>query len=287
MSNIGTKFNLANRFTFDPNSNSLIDHENDNEVVRLGSNESRILLLLSERPSEVISRNELHEFVWRDQGFEVDDSSLTQAISTLRKMLKDSTKSPMFVKTVPKRGYQLICSVDRAAPLLSNDTAEKEEPVVEEAIAPVEPELKPVVDPEPAAQYQPTHAPVTPPAKAPKWQIRALLILAGLLPLIVVLFTNPAQSSFRELAVYEGIPVMTPNNHPDLSDWLPAIEQCVKYYSTSHTQELAPTQVIATGGQSNQVILNYIHSISYSGENMTVRIFADLDELNRVCKSGK
>ncbi|MCV5900723.1 transcriptional regulator ToxR, partial [Escherichia coli] len=90
----------------DPNSNSLADQQSGNEVVRLGSNESRILLMLAERPNEVLTRNELHEFVWREQGFEVDDSSLTQAISTLRKMLKDSTKSPEFVKTVPKRGYQ-------------------------------------------------------------------------------------------------------------------------------------------------------------------------------------
>ncbi|MCG6322285.1 winged helix-turn-helix domain-containing protein, partial [Vibrio alginolyticus] len=104
MSNIGTKFVIAQRFIFDPNSNTLLDQAVNNEVTRLGSNESRILLLLSEKPNEVLTRNELHEFVWREQGFEVDDSSLTQAISTLRKMLKDSTKSPEFVKTVTKRG---------------------------------------------------------------------------------------------------------------------------------------------------------------------------------------
>lgn len=122
MSNIGTKFVIAQRFVFDPNSNTLLDQAVNNEVTRLGSNESRILLLLSEKPNEVLTRNELHEFVWREQGFEVDDSSLTQAISTLRKMLKDSTKSPEFVKTVPKRGYQLICSVERINPLLSDST---------------------------------------------------------------------------------------------------------------------------------------------------------------------
>lgn len=121
MSNTGTKFILADRFTFDPTSNSLVDKDADNENVRLGSNESRILLMLSQRPNEVITRNELHDFVWREQGFEVDDSSLTQAISTLRKMLKDSTKSPQFVKTVPKRGYQLIATVESVQPDASKD----------------------------------------------------------------------------------------------------------------------------------------------------------------------
>ena len=134
MSNIGTKFILAQRFVFDPNSNSLVDQTNEGEIVRLGSNESRILLMLSERPNEVITRNELYEYVWRDQGFEVDDSSLTQAISTLRKMLKDSTKSPEFVKTVPKRGYQFIATVERSAPFSSSDqtaSIEKQEVAVE------------------------------------------------------------------------------------------------------------------------------------------------------------
>ncbi len=132
MSHIGTKFVIAQRFVFDPNSNTLLDQDFSNEIVRLGSNESRILLMLAERPNEVISRNELHEFVWREQGFEVDDSSLTQAISTLRKMLKDSTKSPEFVKTVPKRGYQLICSVERINPLLSDKPSSSEDAPVAE-----------------------------------------------------------------------------------------------------------------------------------------------------------
>ncbi|KOO12496.1 transcriptional regulator, partial [Vibrio xuii] len=84
MSNIGTKFNLANKFIVDPNTNSLVDKENNNETIHLGSNESRILRLLCDKPGEVITRNDLHDFVWRMQGIEVDDSSLTQAISTLR-----------------------------------------------------------------------------------------------------------------------------------------------------------------------------------------------------------
>lgn len=59
MSHIGTKFILAEKFTFDPLSNTLIDKEDSEEIIRLGSNESRILWLLAQRPNEVISRNEI------------------------------------------------------------------------------------------------------------------------------------------------------------------------------------------------------------------------------------
>lgn len=288
MSNIGTKFNLANRFTFDPNTNALIDRECDDELIRLGSNESRILLLLCEKPSEVVSRNELHDFVWRKQGFEVDDSSLTQAISTLRKLLKDSTKSPQYVKTVPKRGYQLIADVERTTPLMSGDASDVEDSLDETPDTVVEtfaevPHLEEEnsVD-ETQAKASQTASPKETDGK--KWLVRIILLLAIILPLCVLLFTNPAESKFREIAVYDGTPVKTPLNHPDLTRWYPSIEQCVKKYNETHVAELAPVEVIATGGQNNQLVLNYIHSLNNSGENITLRIFAEQKDLGRVCQ---
>ncbi|MBU5692132.1 hypothetical protein IN947_09295, partial [Vibrio cholerae] len=38
---------------------------------------------------------------------------------------------------------------------------------------------------------------------------------------------------------------------------------------------LKPIEVIATGGQNNQLTLNYIHSPEVSGENITLRIVAN------------
>ncbi|TCN80345.1 cholera toxin transcriptional activator [Vibrio crassostreae] len=303
MSNIGTKFILAQRFVFDPNSNSLVDQMSDGEVVRLGSNESRILLMLSERPNEVITRNELHEYVWRDQGFEVDDSSLTQAVSTLRKMLKDSTKSPEFVKTVPKRGYQFIATVERSAPVSSNDqpvaaeiTENDVEPILTFATpAATEETITETVESEPIAKVQetkvelePATAPVTAPAKnTNKWLTFWLLLAAFIMPILVLTFTNPAESEFKTLAEIDGVKVQSPINHPDLSSWLPAIEKCVLRYNTNHTGMLKPTEVIATGGQTNNLALNYIHPQEYSSENVTLRIYANQSDVNDICNGGQ
>lgn len=303
MSNIGTKFILAQRFVFDPNSNSLVDQTSDGEVVRLGSNESRILLMLSERPNEVITRNELHEYVWRDQGFEVDDSSLTQAVSTLRKMLKDSTKSPEFVKTVPKRGYQFIATVERSAPLSSNDQpaaveiAENDvEPSLTFGTAPVAEEVVSETSaPEPIsklheanAEVELTQTPAATEAKnSNKWLILGLLFAAVMMPILVLTFTNPAESEFRTLAEVDGVKVQSPINHPDLTSWLPAIEKCVLRYNTNHTGMLKPTEVIATGGQTNNLALNYIHPQEYSSENITLRIYANQSDVDDICKGGQ
>ncbi|MFY2509387.1 winged helix-turn-helix domain-containing protein [Vibrio pectenicida] len=285
MSNIGTKFNLSSRFTFDPNTNSLVDNSGDNEVIRLGSNESRILLLLAEKPNEIVSRNQLHDFVWREQGFEVDDSSLTQAISTLRKQLQDSTKSPQFIKTVPKRGYQLICDVERTTPLMSGAQCQEDETqeidnFAGDSTADISTQESPnstyeTTIPQPVSR-------TTEPAK-PKWGIRVMLLLSLLLPLSIILFTNPAETTFRQIAVYDNTPVKTPMNHPDLTPWYSSIEQCVKRYNTTH-ESMIPVEVIATGGQNNQLVLNYIHSVTSSGENITVRIFANQQDLNKVCQ---
>lgn len=289
MTNIGTKFLLAQRFVFDPNSNSLADQQNGNEVVRLGSNESRILLMLAERPNEVITRNELHEFVWREQGFEVDDSSLTQAISTLRKMLKDSTKSPEFVKTVPKRGYQLICSVERLSPLSSDSTPdidaqeeENEAPVVDlEQFAEATTETQADIAPEATAPVEKPKP--TPAQKNANWLFRILVVVALLLPVCVLMLTNPAESQFRQIGEYHNVPVMTPINHPQLNNWLPSIEQCIQRYVEHHAAESSPVEVIATGGQNNQLILNYIHDSDHSYENVTLRIFAGRNDPTDIC----
>ena len=294
MSNIGTKFNLANKFIFDPNTNSLVDKENNNETIHLGSNESRILRLLCDKPGEVVTRNDLHDFVWRMQGFEVDDSSLTQAISTLRKSLNDSTKSPQFVKTVPKRGYQLISSVEKTVPLMKGESKADEQPpaepvvaaeVIDEPVAEpeknealVEPQPETVVD---TSETTPKHSSKT---DQNKLLSRLVLALALFLPLCVVLFTNPATSSFRQIAVYDNTPVKTPANHPSLNMWAQSIEQCVKRYNESHTDSYAPVEVIATGGQNNSVVLNYIHSLEHSGENITLKIYADQEDLSNVCQ---
>ncbi|ELI5718786.1 winged helix-turn-helix domain-containing protein [Vibrio fluvialis] len=287
MSNTGTKFILADRFTFDPTSNSLVDKDTDNENVRLGSNESRILLMLSQRPNEVITRNELHDFVWREQGFEVDDSSLTQAISTLRKMLKDSTKSPQFVKTVPKRGYQLIATVESVQPDASKDpdAIEQSDESYSSAVSSSELASQAAVSEAVITQTSPS-VDSTPAAPKPRMDLftKLILLVAVILPICVILFTTPSQSKFRRLAVFNDVTVSTPINHPDLTSWLPLIESCVRKYGEMHTGELAPKEVIATGGHSNQLVLNYIHTPQFSGENITLRIFANQEDVSKICQ---
>lgn len=67
-----------------------------------------LVYLLSNR-ERVVSRDELLDQLWKDQV--VTDDVLNVAISSLRKAFGDDFKSPVYIKTLPKKGYQLIAPV--------------------------------------------------------------------------------------------------------------------------------------------------------------------------------
>ncbi|MDO6497471.1 winged helix-turn-helix domain-containing protein [Photobacterium sanguinicancri] len=286
MHNTSTKFLIGKRFLFDPYDNSLIDQLENDELTRLGSNESRALSLLIEKPGAIITRTQLHDFVWREQGFEVDDSSLTQAISTLRKALKDSTKSPDFIKTVPKRGYQMIAPVSEH--LAHIDKPEKpEKTFAEDLVSQIPTTSNKATESETTPVDNTVHHAVTSSESINKrvnlfgW---LALALALLLPLIINNSYPPKSAAFNQITEVEGIPVLAPNNHPGLSNWEPMIRSCVAHYLEYHPENKRPIEVIATGGQQNQVWINYIHSIDTPTENVTLRLLSSQEDNDQLCK---
>lgn len=77
-----------------------------------------LLVLLASRPGGVFLKNELFQSLW--PGVFVGEDTLPRAISKLRKALGDTTKKPQYIKTIPKRGYQLITHVTMAEDLDKN-----------------------------------------------------------------------------------------------------------------------------------------------------------------------
>lgn len=61
------------------------------------------------QPNSVLSRDDLLTNVW--PGIIVSDNTVSWAISQLRKALGDKASSPLFIKTLPKKGYQFIAEV--------------------------------------------------------------------------------------------------------------------------------------------------------------------------------
>lgn len=274
-----TKFLIGKRFIFDPNDNSLIDKLENNELIRLGSNESRALSLLIEDPSAIITRQRIHDFVWREQGFEVDDSSLTQAISTLRKALKDSTKSPAFVKTVPKRGYQIIASVE---PYIGNDNDDKPVCTASEKNANNDHDTSLTGETESSTTEAITNRGLPSQQRATYHWV--LLILALVLPIAVHFSPAPTSTTFRQLPLVDGITISTPLSNPEVNQWHGVIQHCVMQYLNAHQGDRKPTEVIVTGGQNNQLFLSYLHPNHPPIDNMTLRLLTNTEDSAQLCQ---
>jgi DNA-binding winged helix-turn-helix (wHTH) protein/TolB-like protein len=85
--------------------------QNGGKTVRLEHKFMQVLLCLTGRPGEVVSKDELIRTVWIDTF--VTDDVLTRAVSELRRILKDDAKQPHIIETVSKNGYRLIAPVQR------------------------------------------------------------------------------------------------------------------------------------------------------------------------------
>ncbi|MFN7945779.1 MAG: winged helix-turn-helix domain-containing protein [Blastocatellia bacterium] len=79
------------------------------EEVPLTPKALETLLVLVEHSGRILEKRKLMDQVWPDSF--VEESNLTQQISTLRKALGDTSGAPQFIETVPKRGYRFIADV--------------------------------------------------------------------------------------------------------------------------------------------------------------------------------
>lgn len=69
-----------------------------------------ILMYLAGRPGEVVTTQELLDTFWQRRI--VGDDAVHRRIADLRRHLGDNSKNPSYIRTIPKRGYQLIAAVE-------------------------------------------------------------------------------------------------------------------------------------------------------------------------------
>ena len=83
----------------------------DGVPLKLQPQPFRVLELLVERAPNIVTRDELGEYVWGD-GVHVDlDQSLNFCIRQIRSVLNDSASNPRFIDTLPKQGYRFVGDV--------------------------------------------------------------------------------------------------------------------------------------------------------------------------------
>lgn len=77
-----------------------------------------VLIMLLERPGEIVSRTQIQQRLWPDGTFVDFDHSLNTAVNKIRDALDDSAASPRFIETLARRGYRFIAPVSVDADLV-------------------------------------------------------------------------------------------------------------------------------------------------------------------------
>jgi DNA-binding winged helix-turn-helix (wHTH) protein len=88
----------------------------DGRRVKLQPQPFRLLRLLASRPGHLVTRDDIRRELWPDGTFVDFDQAVNFAIRQIRDALRDSADSPLYVETVPKRGYRFIAPI-RGMPL--------------------------------------------------------------------------------------------------------------------------------------------------------------------------
>lgn len=80
--------------------------------VKLQEQPFQILQVLTERPGELVTREELQKRIWTADTFVDFDKGLYNAVKKLREALGDEAGTPRYIETVPKRGYRFIAPLN-------------------------------------------------------------------------------------------------------------------------------------------------------------------------------
>ena len=76
------------------------------------------LACLASHAGRLVTRDELRRAIWPD-GVHVDfERGMNYCIRQLRAALGDEAREPVFIETIPRRGYRFIAPMQRQAPVV-------------------------------------------------------------------------------------------------------------------------------------------------------------------------
>ena len=86
------------------------DLTRDGQTVPLKPMATRALVLLVSQAGRLTTRDQLQDRLWGPAVVEWDQG-VNQCIRQIRSALKDDARAPLFLETVPRRGYRFIAAV--------------------------------------------------------------------------------------------------------------------------------------------------------------------------------
>src|SRR5580658_4278021 len=81
--------------------------------VKLNTQPLQVLLMLLDRPGQLLTREEISRELWPDGTFVDYDHGVNSAVNRIREALGDTASNPRFVETLARRGYRFVAPVER------------------------------------------------------------------------------------------------------------------------------------------------------------------------------
>jgi len=145
-------------------------------AIRLQEQPSQLLLYLLQHAGEIVTREDLRAQLWPVDTFVDFDHALNTAVMKLREALGDSSEKPLYIQTLPRKGYRFVAPVTS---LLSNGASASTAGPVDSGQVEVRPSTGRIQ----ADADRPVET--SPPAKSMRWGRRLYFRLALLVAVVV------------------------------------------------------------------------------------------------------
>ncbi|HYL62584.1 MAG TPA: winged helix-turn-helix domain-containing protein [Candidatus Methylomirabilis sp.] len=129
---IGPRFIRFGPFQVDQQRQEVVK---DGLRLKLQGKVYQVLIALLEKPGEVVTREELRQRLWPADTHVNYDANVNTTVNKLRQVLGDSTDKPLYIETIPRKGYCLMAQPEASdVPLVTpaSAAAVEAEPVAAE-----------------------------------------------------------------------------------------------------------------------------------------------------------
>ncbi|HWC19051.1 MAG TPA: winged helix-turn-helix domain-containing protein, partial [Terriglobales bacterium] len=80
-------------------------------LLKLPPQPAKVLIVLTRRPNELVTREELKQELWGSETFVDFEQGLNSCVRQIRNILGDDPDNPRFIQTIPRKGYRFIAPV--------------------------------------------------------------------------------------------------------------------------------------------------------------------------------
>ena len=80
-------------------------------IIKLAPQPFRLLALLANHAGQIVTREEIKEQVWGEETYVDFEQGMNHCIKQIRTVLGDNADNPLYVETLPRRGYRFLAPV--------------------------------------------------------------------------------------------------------------------------------------------------------------------------------